>query len=115
MSRPLVMGASVRRLVRASAEQRAAMAKGALRKRLVAYALVERGPMRDTEMAQVVADAGVPLPGGTVHTWPHTLRRDGIIERTDLHPGRPVWRITEAAAAWVAANRAPLIEEHEAC
>lgn len=74
----------------------------ALRKRLVAEAILERGPLHDRLVADVLAEGGVPISDEPVAigSYCRTLKRIGLIDRTEPF-GPAVWKLTRKGQ-WLA-------------
>ncbi len=73
----------------------------AQRKRAVARAIATRGPLHDRSVADVLAEAGVPISEEPVaiESYCRTLKRLGLIDRTEPF-GPAVWRLTRKGEAW---------------
>lgn len=74
----------------------------ALRKRLVAEAILSRGPLHDRSVAEVLAEGGVPISDEpvAVESYCRTLKRLGLIDRTEPF-GPAVWKLTRKGQ-WLA-------------
>ena len=74
----------------------------AQRKRVIAQAILERGPLHDRSVADVLTEAGVPISEEPVaiESYCRTLKRLGLIDRTEPF-GPAVWRLTRLGQ-WLA-------------